>query len=203
MEPLIVLGVLGAVYGTGIVMVVRRAVRDAQTRGDLSVHDGQLLMLHPPRGRRTMYAVEQSAVMLLEGHFTRVAISGVELSREMGFRLQGKTRATSSGLEGRIVVDGTKQPELARRLFSRDDVNLALRMVCGAKARFKAINLYPDGDLVVDVLDGPTDDLVERLLRFCEVIDEAAGDLTTADVPRLGATSGSASSAAFSIEIRS
>jgi len=207
MLGLLVLGFLGSIglfYGTGVVLAVRRAQRDAATQGTLGVHDGQLLLLEDGRGRRATYEVSRSMVALADGTVTRIAVSNVELSREMGFRLQGKTHASSAGLEGRLVVDGTKQPDKARRLFARDDVNLALRLVCGAQATFKAINLYPDGgDLVVDVLDGNVDDLTERLLRFCEVIDEAAPHIGIADLPRLGATSGSASSAAFSIEIRS
>lgn len=172
-------------------------------RGVLSAPDGQTLLLEEGRGQRAAYQVTRSMVTLMDGTVTRVAISGVEVSRELGFRLQGKTRASSSGLEGRLVVDGTKEPEKARRLFARDEVNLALRVLCGSRATFKSINLYPEGgDLVVDVSDGPVDDLVERLLRFAEVIDAAMPHLG-ADVPRLGATSGSASSAAFSIEIRS
>lgn len=196
-------GSLVGLYGAGIVFAIRRTQRDAQMQGTLSAPDGTVFLLEEGRGQRAHYQVSRTMVTLAEGAVTRVAVSGVELSRELGFRLQGKTSASSSGLEGRLVVDGTKEPDKARRLFARDEVNLALRVLCGSKATFKAINLYPDGgDLVVDVSDGPVDDLIERLLRFAEVIDGAAPHLG-ADVPRLGATSGSASSAAFSIEIRS
>lgn len=198
------MGTIFGLYGVGIVLAVRRAQRDRETQGVLTAPDGQTFLLEEaPRGRRAHYQVTRTMVSLMDGTVTRVAISGVELSREMGFRLMGKTQATSSGLEGRLIVDGTKDPDKARRLFARDEVNLALRVVCGTRATFRAINLYPDGgDLVVDVQDGPVDDLIERLLRFAEVIDEAAPHIGV-DTPRLGATSGSASSAAFSIEIRS
>jgi hypothetical protein len=201
------MGGLVGLYGAGIVFAVRRAQRDAATRGVLSAPDGQTFLLEEHTGgnsaRRAHYHVSRTMVALPEGAVTRVAVSGVEVARELGFRLQGKTRASSSGLEGRLVVDGTKEPDKARRLFARDEVNLALRVLCGSSATFRAINLYPEGgDLVVDVSDGPVDDLIERLLRFAEVIDEAAPHLGS-DMPRLGATSGSASSAAFSIEIRS
>jgi hypothetical protein len=198
------MGTIAGLYGAGIVFAVRRSQRDAELNGVLSAPDGHVFLLDEHgKGRRTHYHVTRTMVTLMEGTVTRVAVSGVELSRELGFRLQGKTRASSGGLEGRLVVDGTKEPDKARRLFARDEVNLALRVLCGTKATFKAINLYPDGgDLVVDVSDGPVDDLVERLLRFAEVIDEATPHIG-ADQLRLGATSGSASSAAFSIEIRS
>ncbi len=197
------MGTLVGLYGAGVVFAIRRTQRDAEMRGVLSKHDGQMLALEAPTGRRAHYRVTQTMVPLMEGPVTRVAVSGVELSRVMGFRLQGKTTASSSGLEGRLVVDGTKEPDKARRLFARDEVNLALRLLCGSRATFRGINLYPDGgDLIVDVSDGPVDDLIERLLRFAEVIDEVAPHLGSDEV-RLGAASGSASSAAFSIEIRS
>lgn len=194
---------IASVYGTGIFLAVQRANRDKLQAGDLNAHDGQTFLLAEHNdARRAGYSVNRVMVPLMSGAVTRISVTGVELARDMGFRLAGLTRATAQGLEGRLIVDGTKNPKRATRLFGRDEVKSALQVLCGAQATFKQINLYPGGDLIVDVSDGPVDDLVERLLRFCEAIDAAAPHVDT-DKPQLGSTSGSASSAAFSIEIRS
>lgn len=204
------LATIAGVYATGIVLAVQRAHRDKLQSGFLNVHDGATFLLEEnnalaAHARRAGYSVQRVLVPLMSAPVTRVTVSGVELAREMGFRLVGLTRATERGLAGRLVVDGTKNPKRATRLFGRDEVKEALQVLCGAQAAFKQINLYPGGDLIIDVLDvtdGPVDDLVERLLRFCEAIDAAAPHLDT-DRPQLGSTSGTSSSAAFSIEIRS
>jgi hypothetical protein len=196
------LGTIAGIYGTGIVLAVRRAARDKLQSGVLSAHDGEVLVLAEPTPKRAGYSVSQAMIPLLTGAVTRVTVTGVALGRDMSFRLVGLTYATGRGLEGRLVVDGTKNPVRARRLFGRDEVKHALRVLCGSQATFKRVDLYPGGRLIVDVADGHVDDLIERLLRFCEAIDTAAPYLDV-DQPRLGSTSGSASSAAFSIEIRS
>ena len=197
------LGTIAGVYATGIVLAVQRTNRDKLQSGVLNVHDGQVFLLAENNDpRRAGYSVNRVMVPLLTGSVTRVTVQGVELARDLSFRLVGLTHATAQGLEGRLVVDGTKNPKRAARLFGRDEVKSALQVLCGSQATFKQINLYPGGDLIIDVGDGQVDDLIERLLRFCEAIDAAAPHLDT-DRPQLGSTSGSASSAAFSIEIRS
>ena len=61
------MGTLVGLYGAGIVFAVRRAQRDAETRGVLSAPDGQLMMLEEGRGRRAHYEVSRTMVSLPEG----------------------------------------------------------------------------------------------------------------------------------------
>jgi hypothetical protein len=186
-----------AILGGPIILV--RSIRDARRRGQISVHDGRLLRAPSPTPTaRVRYAVTREAV----GEGARIAVHGVELSEMLGFRLEGRTHRTSERLEGRLIVEGTKGSSRARRLFARSDVQQALASLCGAEVPFRRVDLFPYGLLVVAVGRGDLEDATERLLQFAEVIDAAAPHLEHDDVD-LGATSGNASSAAFSIEIRS
>ncbi|MDP2340602.1 MAG: hypothetical protein Q8O67_06580 [Deltaproteobacteria bacterium] len=201
MDPgLIVLIVYGGIATPGIVLAILRGRRDRRRQGRLSLHDGELLVAPPglPPARTAMQ-VEREVVT---GNW-RVSVKGLEIARHLGFCLTGLTTRTSSGLGGRLVVQGTRGSKKAKRLFARSDVNAAVAVLCGASAYFKRIDLYPEGRLVVDAnADANLDDLIERLLRFAVVLEAAIPFLEEDDID-LGSTSGSSSSAAFSIEIRS
>lgn len=200
-EDLIVVAVYGVMLLVGGPLAVARIRRDKQRQGRLSVHDGETLRMPQPTPSSRVHLL-----LAREGtpEGVRVTVSGCTLATQLGFRLEGKTQRTSSGLSGRLVVEGTRGSKKAARLFARSDVNAAVALACGASCSFKRIDLFPDGDLAVVVARGvgDLDDLCERLLRFAEVLEHAAPSLADDGVD-LGATSGTTSSAAFSIEIRS
>ena len=184
----------------GAPIVIWRVQRDRRRQGRLSVHDGERYRAPtpaPPWRRR--YRVQRQPT----AQGTRVAISGVELAAHLGFALHGKTVRSKDGVSGRLIVEGTNRARRAERVFARSDVNAAVAVVCGAVCGFHRVDLFPGGDLAVIVDDGDdTVDLAERLLLFANALDEAIPFLDDDDVD-LGATSGTTSSAAFSIEIRS
>lgn len=199
---LIELAIYGVMFLVGGPLAIWRWRRDKGRQGRLSVHDGQTLSrpADEPASRSTYVTAREGTPQGL-----RVTVSGLAISQHIGFRLEGKTERTASGLWGRLIVEGTKKSTRAERLFARSDVVEAVSVVCGASCSFNRIDLFPDGgDLAVVVKNGvgDVDDLCERLLRFAEVLDRAIPSLDDDGVD-LGATSGTASSAAFSIEIRS
>ncbi len=200
-EDLIGVAIYGVMFIVGVPLAVWRWRRDKQHQGRLSVDDGETLRSPQPTPSSRFHLV-----VAKEGTPAglRITIAGCELAQHIGFRLEGKTQRTSSGLSGRLVVEGTKGSKKAERLFRRGDVNAACAVVCGASCSFNRIDLFPEGDLAVVVKNGvgDVDDLCERLLRFIDVLDRAIPSLDDDGID-LGATSGTASSAAFSIEIRS
>ena len=202
----VLMGLVGLVYVPGIILAVSRHARDKARAGALNRHDGRVLAL-APRGAAARFQASALRVFL-EGErrwITRVSVDGLDLARELAFRIQGLTLPRGKSLDGRLVVDGTHAPRRAARLFARAEVRDALATLCGALASFTAVNLYPGGNLVVDVApDSRAEaDLQERLVRFAEALDDAIPYLDD-DGPQLGAASGvSGSPATFSIEIRS
>jgi hypothetical protein len=200
---LVILAVYGVLFAVGLPLAVRRLRRDRLRQGQLSLHDGDTLVAPkalPPA--RLGMVVERT--MIGPTNQWRLGVAGLEIARELGFRLEGLTTRTSTRVEGRLVVEGTKGSKKAERLFARADVNAAVAVVCGASASFSRIDLFPEGDLAI-VVEGGSDaelaDLGERMMRFAVVLEGAVPWLEQDDVD-LGSTSGT-TSAAFSIEIRS
>jgi hypothetical protein len=188
---------------TGGLLVVRRLARDRRRQGQLSRHDGRLLAApSTQRAGRARYRLRTQRRSLTEW---RLAVQGVEVAALLGFRLEGSTTQTAAGLAGRLIVEKTKGSGRARRLFARAEVNEAIAALCGSAAAFKRVDLFPGGDLAIVARcdkDVARADLAERMLQLAEALDDAVPFLEDDDID-LGATSGTTSSAAFSIEIRS
>lgn len=198
-----------AVYGGGALAAGIGIYRWRTRTGQLSRHDGAMLALGPKTSRRDTYVVHVEEVEMLtsSGRVVRVRVDGMDCARVLGFRLFAWTKPRGKDLGQRLLVKGNGPADVAEKLFASSDVRAALSTLCGAAAKFKSVNLYPQSSLVVDLEAAAgelmVDDAVERVLRFAEAVDRELPNATTRTL-RLGAASGaSGSPATFSIEIRS
>lgn len=200
-SDVVIAAVYAAMFALGVPFALWRYARDIERRGQLNLHDGTLL--RPPTSTPPARQHMQTHVARTGGGH-RLSIGGLAIARLLGFTLQGRTRRVSEQLTSRLIVEGTKGSARAKRLFARGDVNDAIAALCGGAGGFNRVDLYPEGELAL-TMEGAgrdVDDVLERLLRLAEVLERAAPAIDDDDVD-LGSTSGSTSSAAFSIEIRS
>jgi hypothetical protein len=198
-------GSLLALYGAGIAFAVRRSHKDKLLDGWLSQADGRILPVDPRWALESPYAYDVERVFLATGAVLRVRVQGVVSGFDLSFRLVARTGSEGQDLAARLVVEGKGNAPLATALFESPRVKDAVKLVAGAAARFKRVDLYLGGMMICDLEAASAslehaDDAAERLLRFAEVLDDVR---PTLGPKLLGAASGkSGAPATFSIELR-
>ena len=158
-----------------------------------------------------------ASLSLGPGACWRMQVPGLDSAKRIAFRITKKSGgkkpalAIETGnmkLDARIVVDSTR-PDPTKRVLQQIAVHEALLELLGAPLAFRAIDLFPDGDLAIDfkpsraLQDEQHKDVVVRVMNFARALEEALPALDDMQLPQLSAaSSASGSSATFSIEVR-